>query len=108
MSANTSPASPPAHADEPVMRSAVTSNLRPCHHCGTVWEGARDDAHCEVCSSPLHVRKIDSLNRTWAFLIAACIMYIPANLMPVMTTTTLLDEQQDKIGRASCRERVCT
>jgi len=84
-------------AADPVMSSAIASNLRPCHHCGTVWEDAQDDAHCEVCHSPLHVRKIDSLNRTWAFLIAACIMYIPANLMPVMTTTTLLDEQQDTI-----------
>ncbi|MFL9880938.1 paraquat-inducible protein A [Herbaspirillum rhizosphaerae] len=79
------------------MSSAIASKLRPCHHCGTVWEDAPDDAHCEVCHSPLHVRKVDSLNRTWAFLIAACIMYIPANLMPVMTTTTLLDEQQDTI-----------
>jgi len=86
-----------AHAAEPAMRSAATSNVRPCHHCGTVWEGAREDDQCEVCHSPLHVRKIDSLNRTWAFLIAACIMYIPANLMPVMTTTTLLDEQRDTI-----------
>src|SRR5450830_1047104 len=110
MSADTYPASDassdPSLADEavakapqaadPVMSSAIASNLRPCHHCGTVWEDAQDDAHCEVCHSPLHVRKIDSLNRTWAFLIAACIMYIPANLMPVMTTTTL-DEQQDTI-----------
>lgn len=90
-------ASKDAHAAEPVMSSAATSNVRPCHHCGTVWEGVREDDQCEVCHSPLHVRKIDSLNRTWAFLIAACIMYIPANLMPVMTTTTLLDEQRDTI-----------
>ncbi|WP_205627190.1 paraquat-inducible protein A [Herbaspirillum rhizosphaerae] len=90
-------AAPAAPAADPVMSSAISSGLRPCHHCGTVWEDARDDARCEVCNSPLHVRKIDSLNRTWAFLIAACIMYIPANLMPVMTTTTLLDEQQDTI-----------
>ena len=89
-----------AHAAEPAestIGSAIAANLRPCHHCGTVWEDAHDDACCEVCHSPLHMRKIDSLNRTWAFLIAACIMYIPANLMPVMTTTTLLDEQQDTI-----------
>src|SRR5450830_1878473 len=86
-----------AHAAEPVMSSAIASNLRPCHHCGTVWQDARPDDRCGVCHSPLHVRKIDSLNRTWAFLIAACIMYIPANLLPVMTTTTLLDEQRDTI-----------
>src|SRR5450830_2113439 len=81
----------------PVISSAATSNLRPCHHCGTVWEDVHEGQQCEVCHSALHVRKPDSLNRTWAFLIAACIMYIPANLMPVMTTTTLLDEQRDTI-----------
>ena len=68
-----------------------------CHHCGTVWEGAHRDDRCGVCRAPLHARKIDSLNRTWALLIAACIMYIPANLMPVMITRTLLDEQRDTI-----------
>jgi paraquat-inducible protein A len=77
--------------------SAASSNLCMCHHCCTVWEDARDDDHCQVCQSPLHQRKTDSLNRTWAFLIAACIMYIPANLLPVMVTTTLLDQQQDTI-----------
>ncbi|WP_051516497.1 paraquat-inducible protein A [Herbaspirillum sp. RV1423] len=76
---------------------AAAANIIPCHHCGTVWQDAGPDDHCEVCHAPLHRRKIDSLNRTWAFLIAACIMYIPANLMPVMTTTTLLDEQKDTI-----------
>ncbi|MBB5391175.1 MULTISPECIES: paraquat-inducible protein A [unclassified Herbaspirillum] len=68
-----------------------------CHHCGTVWEGARQDDRCGVCDAPLHVRKRDSLNRTWALLIAACIMYVPANLMPVMVTRTLFDEQRDTI-----------
>jgi len=68
-----------------------------CHHCGTVWQDAQRGDRCEVCHSRLHVRKTDSLNRTWAFLIAACIMYIPANLMPVIITSTLLDEQRDTI-----------
>lgn len=77
--------------------SAAGTNLLPCRHCGTVWQDARPDQPCGVCSIPMHRRKTDSLNRTWAFLIAACIMYIPANLMPVMTTSTLLDEQRDTI-----------
>jgi len=68
-----------------------------CHRCGTVWQDAQRGDRCAVCHSRLHVRKADSLNRTWAFLIAACIMYIPANLMPVMITSTLLDEQRDTI-----------
>jgi paraquat-inducible protein A len=79
------------------MVSAAACDLHPCRHCGTVWEGAAENAHCQVCQSPLHRRKVDSLRRTWAFLIAACIMYIPANLLPVMVTTTLLDQQRDTI-----------
>lgn len=80
-----------------IVESAIGAGLLPCRHCGTVWQDAQQDAPCGVCSAPLHQRKIDSLSRTWAFLIAACIMYIPANLMPVMTTTTLFDEQRDTI-----------
>jgi paraquat-inducible protein A len=77
--------------------SAIGTDIFPCHHCGTVWQGAQQDEQCGVCHAPLHRRRIDSLNRTWAFLIAACIMYIPANMMPVMITSTLLDEQRDTI-----------
>lgn len=95
--ATTATSTSAAAAADHGVSSAINCNIRPCHHCGTVWQDAGDDDHCGVCHSALHVRKIDSLNRTWAFLIAACIMYIPANLMPVMTTTTLLDEQQDTI-----------
>lgn len=87
-----------ARADEhPPVQDAAALDVIGCHHCGTVWEGAHQDERCGVCDAPLHVRKIDSLNRTWALLIAACIMYIPANLMPVMVTRTLFDEQRDTI-----------
>jgi paraquat-inducible protein A len=52
---------------------------------------------CPRCDSPLHQRKPQSLQRTWALLIAAMICYIPANLMPVMHTTTLQSTQSDTI-----------
>lgn len=84
-------------AAAPELDSAIGTDIFPCHHCGTVWQGAQQDEQCGVCHVPLHRRRIDSLNRTWAFLIAACIMYIPANMMPVMITSTLLDEQRDTI-----------
>ena len=79
------------------VQTASEAGVIGCHHCGTVWQDAHDGERCQVCLSRLHVRKADSLNRTWAFLIAACIMYIPANLLPVMITSTLLDEQRDTI-----------
>ena len=43
---------------------------------------------CPRCAAALHHRKPHSLARTWALLIAACILYVPANLLPVMTVTS--------------------
>jgi paraquat-inducible protein A len=69
-----------------------------CHHCATLWKGVKAHDHCGCCGARLHLRKPDSLNRTWAFVLAACIMYFPANLLPVMITTSFLgEEQQDTI-----------
>ena len=76
---------------------AVELGLVGCRRCGTVWEGAVDGQACSRCGTRLHIRKTDSLNRTWAFLIAACLMYIPANLLPVMITRSLLGTQHDTI-----------
>lgn len=45
----------------------------------------------------LHSRKPNNLSRTWALLIAAYIMYVPANLLPIMKTSTLLGSQDDTI-----------
>jgi paraquat-inducible protein A len=44
---------------------------------------------CRRCGGRLHARKARSLERTWAFLLAAVICYLPANAFPVMTVTTL-------------------
>ncbi len=54
-------------------------------------------AHCPRCAATLHVRKPNSLSRTWALLIAAYILYIPANVLPIMKTSTLLTSQDDTI-----------
>jgi len=54
-------------------------------------------AHCPRCAVTLHVRKPNSLSRTAALLIAAYILYIPANVLPIMTTSTLLTSQDDTI-----------
>ncbi|MBF8176910.1 paraquat-inducible protein A [Herminiimonas contaminans] len=76
---------------------AINMGLIACHHCDTVWEQAEEGAACGRCGAKLRTRKADSLNRTWAFLIAACMMYLPANLLPVMITKTLFGSQNDTI-----------
>ncbi len=87
----------PAADEDLAVQTAAGLGMMSCHHCGTVWQEVREHEHCERCSTALHRRKPDSIRRSWAFLIAACIMYIPANLMPVMITKTLLGVQEDTI-----------
>ncbi|WP_339499212.1 paraquat-inducible protein A [Pseudomonas silesiensis] len=60
-----------------------------CHSCGLACDITHDLHECERCGAPLHRRKTDSLTRTWAFLLASLIFYVPANLLPVMNTTML-------------------
>jgi paraquat-inducible protein A len=77
--------------------TARSEGMIVCHACTTVWRETCDGEACGRCGAALHSRKQNSIQRTWAFVIAACILYIPANLMPVMVTSTLLDEQRDTI-----------
>jgi len=55
-----------------------------CDSCGRVSRAA-PGARCLRCNAPLRVRKPDSVVRTWALLLAAAALYVPANLYPVMT-----------------------
>ena len=54
-------------------------------------------AICPRCGATLHQRKPDSIQRTWALLIAAYILYIPANLLPMMVTTSPRGTENDTI-----------
>jgi paraquat-inducible protein A len=60
-----------------------------CEACGLVSIPERQGAKCPRCGSALHARKPDSLNRTWAFIVASAILYIPANAYPVLTVIQL-------------------
>jgi paraquat-inducible protein A len=88
---------------EPAVNAAPTTaaeaGLMRCHACGRLQAAAGHDghAHCERCGAPLHVRKPDGLSRTWALLIAACILYVPANVLPVMVTRSVVGTQSDTI-----------
>ncbi|GAB5468609.1 MAG: PqiA/YebS family transporter subunit [Rhodospirillales bacterium] len=63
-----------------------------CHGCGLLlrlWSRARHGLACPRCGSQVHKRKPQSLARTWALLITAIVLYVPANLYPVMTVVSL-------------------
>ena len=52
---------------------------------------------CARCGAHLHLRKPASIARTWAFLVAAAILYIPANVLPVLETHSLVEHKSDTI-----------
>jgi paraquat-inducible protein A len=59
-----------------------------CEGCGLVsmvHDHAGAEHGCPRCGSPLHPRKPSILANTWAFVIAAAVLYIPANYYPVLT-----------------------
>jgi len=55
-----------------------------CDTCGLVTRG-REGTLCPRCGFALHHRKPESLIRTWALVLAALILYIPANMFPILT-----------------------
>lgn len=79
--------------------TGLQAKLLSCHSCGLLKPMADGDSHtyCRRCGAALHPRHPDSLNRTWALLITAMILYIPANLFPITLTTALGSTQGDTI-----------
>lgn len=87
----------------PSRLSAAALGLCSCRICGLVSRlpSSRHSAHsassCPRCNATLHQRKRNSIARTWALLITAYLLYIPANLLPIMDTNSLFDAQHDTI-----------
>ncbi|WP_025600938.1 paraquat-inducible protein A [Burkholderia sp. WSM2230] len=93
---NAAPGAPEESAAAP---TAARAGLFVCHDCSLVSKPLAH-AHggiCPRCGAVLHLRKPSSLPRTWAFLLAAMVLYIPAVLLPVMVTNTVFDTQSDTI-----------
>ena len=79
-------------------QTAADAGLLVCHACGLLSRpAAGHDLACARCGAGLHQRKPDSISRAWAFLIAAYILYVPANILPVMETGSLFGSQRDTI-----------
>jgi len=79
--------------------SAAAYGLITCHACGLLCRSPASAAkmRCPRCHAHLHARKPDSIARTWAFLIPACILYVPANTLPILETRSLFDSQSNTI-----------
>jgi paraquat-inducible protein A len=79
--------------------SAAQFGLLNCEGCGLLSRATAgmDEARCPRCGAKLHLRKPNSIQRTWALVVAAAICYIPANLLPVLTTITPFSKSTDTI-----------
>jgi paraquat-inducible protein A len=78
------------------MTTALRAGLCGCHACGLVSPLA-EHRHCPRCGARLHARTPDSLARCWALLLAACVLYVPANLLPIMETTSFGASERNTI-----------
>ncbi len=84
------------------MSRAVTAaqlGLLRCHVCSQLSRAldAAQEARCSRCGAALHLRKPASVQRSWALLVAAMILYVPANVLPMMKTSSLFGSQSDTI-----------
>jgi len=60
-----------------------------CTMCDLVATGAHDGADCPRCGATLHIRKPAAMRRTTALVITGFLLYVPANVIPVLTTVRL-------------------
>jgi paraquat-inducible protein A len=79
--------------------TAMAQGLHSCEGCGLLSKPifGHEDGRCPRCGEETSFRKKKSLERTWAFLIAAAVCFVPANLLPVLRTTTATGVDTDTI-----------
>ena len=75
--------------------TARSLGLTRCHDCGLLVAASR--TIWPRCGERVHLRKPDSLGRTTALVLAALVLYLPANLLPITVTTAIGTRQADTI-----------
>ncbi len=87
-------------SDAEIVRRHAPEDLASCHACSQLVALPRyhhGHGQCPRCGASLHRRKPESLARTWALVIAAAILYIPANVLPVMRVISFGKGEADTI-----------
>ena len=81
-----------------MIATAASRGLVRCEACDMLnraW--LHEELACARCGAHLHPRKPNSISRAWAFLVAAMICYVPANILPVLYTGTIFEHQVQTI-----------
>ncbi|WP_430734705.1 PqiA/YebS family transporter subunit [Halodesulfovibrio aestuarii] len=78
--------------------SDICTQSATCHSCSLV-SGIPETHHtaCPRCGAGLHLRKPNSIQRTTALVVAAVLLYLPANMLPITITQALGSTQADTI-----------
>lgn len=80
-------ARPPEHPGDAPVLTAHRAGLIGCRSCGRVWP--QTETVCARCQADLVPPDRRCLNAVWAWLAAGFIFYLPANLFPMLKTSTL-------------------
>jgi paraquat-inducible protein A len=69
---------------------AIDAGVLVCMECHQLnrQDSAKQTQTCSRCGAHVHPRRPNALIRTWALLITAAILYIPANVLPIMTVNS--------------------
>ncbi|MBC3412555.1 MULTISPECIES: paraquat-inducible protein A [Pseudomonas] len=78
---------------------AIDAGILVCAECHELnrREADTESQTCTRCGATVHERRPNSIVRTWALLLTAMVLYIPANLLPIMTVSTLGQGSPDTI-----------
>ena len=83
------------------MKTAAQCGLVACPACGTITrlsvEQLSQPPKCQLCFARLHSRKPMSIQRSWAWLVAGILAYIPANVYPIMYTVVFGNSEPNTI-----------
>lgn len=69
--------------------TAAEKGLILCHDCHKLIPIADHSVRCPRCGARLHLRKQESLSRTWALIVCSFVLLVPANLLPIMRVNFL-------------------
>jgi len=80
---------------------AIEKGLTNCAVCHAIvkvpMQETNGAVYCPRCDSKVYIRKPDAIQKTWAYLLASIVFYIPANILPMMHVITFAGTESDTI-----------
>jgi len=66
--------------------TALSQGVKKCRNCGFAFHASSEKSICPRCKSAVYARNHQWLQKNLALLLAALILFLPANLYPIMVT----------------------